>query len=114
MLVAVLHFIHGYGAAAPIVGHLVEALPAGSYLVASNATKDFLPDHVAALYDRMLASGQTDIWPRDRSEFAALFQGLDLVEPGIAAVNEWRAETEEGPRPTTVDVSVYGGVARLP
>lgn len=114
MLVAVLHFIHGHGAAAPIVAHLLDALPPGSYLVASNATKDFLPDHVAAVYDRMIASGQTDIWPRDRAEFAALFQGLDLVEPGIVAVNEWRVEPEEGPRPASADVSVYGAVARIP
>jgi hypothetical protein len=114
MLVAVLHFIHGRGTASPIVRHLLDELPPGSYLVASNATKDYLPDHVAAVYDNMLASGQTDIWPRDRAEFAALFQGLELVEPGIVAVSEWRAEQEERPSLAPADVSVYGAVARIP
>lgn len=114
MLVAVLHFIPGPGAAAPIVARLLDALPPGSYLVATNATKDFLSEPVAAVYDRMLATGQTDIWPRDRAEFADLLRDLDVVEPGVVPVNEWRAESEEAPRPASADVSVYGAVARLP
>ncbi|MEV8514094.1 SAM-dependent methyltransferase [Dactylosporangium sp. NPDC051484] len=114
MLIAVLHFVHGHGAAAPIVRQLLEALPSGSYLVASNATKDFSPPHIAAAYDAMIASGRTDAWPRDRAEFAELFGGLDLVEPGIVAVSEWRAESEPAPRPTAADVAVYGAVGRKP
>ncbi|MFY1636832.1 SAM-dependent methyltransferase [Solwaraspora sp. WMMB335] len=114
MLVAVLHFLHGPGAAAPIVGELLDALPPGSYLVASNATKDFLPAPVKAVYEQMLAAGQTDIWPREHAEFAALFNGLDLVPPGIVVVSDWRAEAEERPRPAAADVSVYGAVARVP
>ena len=114
MLIAVLHFIHGHGAAAPIVRHLLDALPAGSYLVASNATKDFSPPHVAAAYDEMIATGRTDAWPRDRAEFAELFDGLDLMEPGIVAVSEWRAEAEPKPRPVPAEVAVYGAVGRKP
>jgi S-adenosyl methyltransferase len=114
ILVAVLHFVHGEGAAKPIVRELVEALPSGSYVVISNATKDFLPDSIAAVYDRMLAAGQTDVWPRDRAEFSALFDGLELVDPGIVSVSEWRAAEEPGPRPSEMDVSVLGGVARIP
>lgn len=114
MLIAVLHFIHGEGAALPIVRELVQALPSGSYLVVSNATKDFLPDSIAAVYDRMLAAGQTDVWPRSRDEISALFDGLELVEPGIVSVSQWRAEREPAPRPSEMDVSVLGGVARIP
>jgi hypothetical protein len=114
MLVAVLHFIHGAGAGQPIVRELLAALPPGSYLVASNATKDVLPPEIAAVYDRMLAAGQTDIWPRDLAEFGALFEGLELVAPGVVPVNEWRAEHEPRPRPTAAEVAVYGAVARLP
>lgn len=114
MLVAVLHFLHGQGAATPVVRELLAALPSGSYLVASNATKDYLPDPVKAVYAQMLASGQTDIWPRDHAEFAALFEDLDLTPPGIVAVSDWRADAEEQPRPVAADVSVYGAVARIP
>ncbi|WP_433040775.1 SAM-dependent methyltransferase [Dactylosporangium sp. CS-033363] len=113
MLVAVLHFIHGEGAGLPIVRELLAALPPGSYLVASNATKDPSPPAVAALYDRMLAAGQTDIWPRDRAEFSALFEGLELVDPGVVLVNDWRSENEPPPRPTGAEVAVYGAVGML-
>ncbi|MFI7539841.1 SAM-dependent methyltransferase [Actinoplanes sp. NPDC049599] len=114
MLVAVLHFIQGPGAAGPIVRQLLDALPAGSYLAASNATKDFSPPAMAAGYDAMLASGRVDAWPRGRAEFTDLFHGLELVEPGVVAVSEWRAEHEPQPRPTPAEVAVYCGVGRKP
>ena len=114
MLVAVLHFIQGPGAAQPIVSQLLDALPPGSYLAASNATKDFAPPEMAARYDAMVASGRVDAWPRDRAEFTRLFDGLEVVEPGIVAVSEWRAEKEPQPRPTPAEVAVYCGVGRKP
>jgi hypothetical protein len=113
MLIAVLHFIHGQGAAAPVVRELLDALPSGSFLVASNATKDFSPPHIAAAYDAMIANGRTDAWPRDRAEFTALFDGLELLEPGVVAVSEWRAQDEPPPRPSPADVAVYGAVGRV-
>ena len=47
-------------------------------------------------------------------EFVQLvFSGLELVEPGVEIVSEWRP-TAIGPRPTATEVSNYGGVARKP
>jgi hypothetical protein len=112
MLVAVLHFIDGYGAGKPIVRELMEALPSGSYLVVTNATKDPLPPEMAAAYDAALAAGITNIWPRDRAEFTELFAGLELVEPGVTPVSEWRRT--EGERPDPAHIAVYGAVARKP
>ncbi|MFC6023635.1 SAM-dependent methyltransferase [Plantactinospora solaniradicis] len=113
MLIAVLHFVHGTGAATPIVRHLLGALPAGSYLVVSAATLDFHPPEGAAIQEAMLADGRTDVWARSRAEIADLFDGLELVEPGIVAVSDWRAETEPGFRPSPAEVALYGGVGRL-
>ena len=114
MLVAVLHFIEGYGAGAPIVRTLMDALPSGSHLVVTNATKDPLPPKMAADYDAALAAGVTNIWPRDRAEFTDLFSGLELVEPGVTPVSEWRAESEPEPRPNPAHIAMYGGVGRKP
>jgi hypothetical protein len=114
MLVAVLHFIEGYGAGAPIVRTLMDALPSGSFLVVTNATKDPLPAKMAADYDAALAAGVTNIWPRDRAEFTDLFAGLELVEPGVTPVSEWRAQDEPEPRPNPAHVSMYAGVGRKP
>jgi hypothetical protein len=114
MLIAVLHFVPEKGSAQPIVEELMAALPTGSYLVATNATKDPLPPQMAAMYDAALASGLTDIWPRDREEFGHLFDGLELVEPGIQICSQWRAEGEPEPRPDPAHVAMYGAVARKP
>jgi len=114
MLVAVLHFIEGYGAGGPIVRTMMDALPSGSYLVITNATKDPLPPKMAADYDAALAAGITNIWPRDRAEFTDLFAGLDLIAPGVQPVSEWRAQDEPEPRPNPAHIAVYGAVARKP
>jgi len=114
MLVAVLHFVQGYGAGRPIVRTLMDALPSGSFLVVTNATKDPLPAKMAADYDAALAAGVTNIWPRDRAEFTDLFAGLELVEPGVTPVSEWRAESEPEPRPNPAHIAMYGGVGRKP
>lgn len=114
MLIAVLHFVPGAGAAAPIVDALMDALPSGSYLVATNATKDPLPPAMAAAYDAALASGLTNIWPRDAAEFTTLFDGLDLLEPGVAIVSDWRPEDEPAVRADPAHVAMYGAVGRKP
>ncbi|GAA2468866.1 SAM-dependent methyltransferase [Winogradskya humida] len=113
MLVAVLHFIPGRGAAQPIVQHLLDALPAGSYLVATHATQDFMPPAQALAYQRMLDEGRSDVWTRDRAEFTALFEGLDLVAPGITPPSEWRPAVHMG-IPPREDVAVWSGVGRKP
>jgi hypothetical protein len=38
---------------------------------------------------------------------------MELLEPGIVSVSEWRAEHEPLPRPTVEDTAVYGAVARI-
>jgi hypothetical protein len=112
LLVAVLHFIHDDDQAVAVVRRLLDALPAGSYLVASNLTLDYAPPEQVAKHEELLASGRTDARARDRTGFARFFTGLELVPPGIVAVSDWQPDRDE--RPSAVDVSIYGAVARLP
>ena len=90
MLVAILHFVPGEGAARPLVRELLDALPSGSYLAATHFTTDYMPAEERERYAGMLAAGRSDIWPRDRKEFEALFEGLELAPPGVALATEWR------------------------
>jgi hypothetical protein len=116
MLVAVLHFLMDdrddpYG----IVRTLVDALPSGSYVTVTNVTTDFMPEHIRAATLQTAASGRHgDFQFRPREDFARFFDGLELVEPGIVSVHEWRAQDEPEPRPSAADVSVYGAIARKP
>jgi hypothetical protein len=114
MLVAVLHFIRGEGAANPIVKRLLSALAPGSYLVASHITTDFAPPEEAAKYHQLQASGRLDVWARCLAEYASFFDGLELVPPGIVACSEWRADDEPGERPSAAEVAFVTGVGRIP
>jgi hypothetical protein len=114
MLVAVLHFVPGEGAARPIVRTLLDALPSGSYLVASHSTYDLPPPEVVRRWKLLVEAGKVDIYSRPRAEFTALFDGLDLVEPGVVPVSEWRAAEEPQPRPDPRDIAMFAAVARKP
>ncbi|MBB5481141.1 SAM-dependent methyltransferase [Micromonospora parathelypteridis] len=116
MLVAVLHFVPDGDDPYALVRQLLDALPAGSYLAASHATHEYLPPEVAAEAKAAAKGGGPHglINLRTRDEFTRFFTDLDVVEPGITSVAEWRAESEPQPRPSVVEVSMYGGVARLP
>ncbi|MET7962340.1 SAM-dependent methyltransferase [Micromonospora zamorensis] len=116
MLVAVLHFVPDGDDPYALVRHLLDALPAGSWLAASHATHEYLPPAVAEQARAAARGGGPHglINLRTRDEFSCFFVDLDVVEPGITSVAEWRAENEPQPRPSVVDVSMYGGVARLP
>ncbi|MGA5302771.1 SAM-dependent methyltransferase [Nucisporomicrobium flavum] len=113
MLIAVLHFIHGHGAARPIVAELLAALPPGSYLVATHATSDFGTPEQQALYQQMVEDGKSDVWTRGRPEFAGLFDGLELIEPGVVPASEWRPQPGD-PVFANNEVNVWAGVGRKP
>jgi SAM-dependent methyltransferase len=111
MLVAVLHFIPDTDDPHGLVASLVRALAPGSYLMASHATYDFLPAQVADHVDRVASADGFCIRPKPA--FAAFFDGLDFVDPGVTLVSEWRADGEPQPRPAAGDVGCYGALARV-
>jgi hypothetical protein len=113
MLIAVLHFIHGHGAAKPIVDRLLGALPPGSYLVATHATSDFGTPEQQALYQQLVEQGKSDVWTRGRDEFADLFAGLELVEPGVVPASEWRPEPG-AEIPERSDINLWTAIGRKP
>jgi hypothetical protein len=113
MLIAVLHFIHGEGAAKPIVSRLLDALPSGSYLVATHATSDFGTPEQQALYQQLIAQGKSDVWTRSKEEFTDLFEGLELLEPGVVPASEWRPEPG-AEIPVNSDINIWTAVGRKP
>ena len=115
MLIAVLHFIVDRDDPYGIVRTLVDALPSGSYVAITNVTTDFMPAHIKAEAESSQATARYgDIRFRTLDEVARFFEGLELVEPGVVSITDWRAEHEPAPRPTAADVSVHGAVGRKP
>lgn len=106
-LVAIVHFLTDAEKPAQIVATLLDALPAGSFLVLSHATSDFADRSDAeAVYNQATATLNL----RPRPEVMRFFDGLELVEPGLTQVPFWRPDTT--PPSGSTEVGIYGGVAR--
>jgi hypothetical protein len=113
MLVAVLHFVGDEDKPAELVAALRDALPPGSFLVASHVTAEHNPAGSAA-GQRAYRGGGVSMRPRDSDEFAEIaFAGLELVPPGIVLVSEW-GRSDSGPLPPANEVNAYCGVAYKP
>jgi S-adenosyl methyltransferase len=111
MLVAVLHLVGPEDDPYGIVRQLMDAVPPGSYLLLSHVASDIEPEKMAEMgkrLNRLLAQKGTY---RSQPEVARFFAGLDVVEPGVVAVPNWRpdSEVEAGRR-----AAMWGGIGRKP
>ena len=113
VMLATLHLIQDDDKPAEIIAQLLDALPGGSYFVASHITMEHAADAIAAGQRTMRGAGLS-AQARSSDEFARLaFAGLELVPPGVVLVSEWRP-AGDGPRPAPAEVNCYGAVARKP
>ena len=115
LLIAVLHFVADEWDPRTILGTLLKALPAGSFLVASQITDEHDPATIRAAAD--IYRKATGIPARARradafEELAFTSQGLHIIEPGVVLVSEWRDQFRH--RPSAAQVSCYGAVGRKP
>jgi SAM-dependent methyltransferase len=113
LAVAVLHFVGDDEDPEGVLRTLREAMPAGSHFILSHATADLAPDAAMGVQRAYRAQG-VPLTLRSRELFAAFFEGLEVVPPGIEVVSDWRATEPAGARPAHADVSWYGGIGRLP
>ena len=92
-----------------IVARLMAATPTGSYLTISHPAIDIHHAQATAqrVYNERVSTPQT---LRTREQVARFFTGLDLVEPGLVQVHQWRPDPSDF-APEGV-VSAHGGVAR--
>jgi hypothetical protein len=92
-----------------IVRRLLDPLAPGSYLTVSDTVRDIdtgrVTEGTARLNQRM---GPTRLTLRSRPEFERFFDNLELVEPGIVPLPEWRAAGSKYPIPC------YAGMGRKP
>jgi hypothetical protein len=106
-----LAYISSDAEASAIMSALMAGASPGSYLALFHLASDLDPALPTAAGEWNRVSGQP-ITLRSRTEIADLIVGLDVVEPGLVPVSEWR--------PTTAGSSsghlapVYGVVARKP
>jgi hypothetical protein len=77
-----------------IVNRLMAPCTAGSFLVISHPASDIDPEQVAGFTPRFNESGPEQMTRRDRAGVTRLFDGLDLVGPGVTRTAKWRPDSD--------------------
>jgi O-methyltransferase involved in polyketide biosynthesis len=108
LLVAVLHFVDPQ-VAARAVERYVRSLAPGSMVAISAACADDLDAPDVARIRAVYAASPSPFVFHDPTRFAALFDGLELCEPGIVEVSQWR---DAGAPLTYSGMSFLAGIAR--
>ncbi|WP_406288623.1 SAM-dependent methyltransferase [Embleya sp. NBC_00896] len=112
MLVAILHFIKDDENPREIIAELRAALPSGSMLLMSHASFDANPNQGRAGADGW-KNASAEMNMRSYDDILAMFDGFDLVEPGLRT--HWNPDAEpEEPLDAVENVWGYGAVGIKP
>jgi hypothetical protein len=106
IMIDILNFLED---AAEVLGRLVAALPAGSYVAVMQPSKD---ERLAGAARRWNQLAETPVFLRDCEQVGRWFAGLELVDPGIVEVHQWRPAPGAPEFPD--GVPLLGAVARKP
>jgi hypothetical protein len=109
MLMAILQHVGDADDPYAIVATLLGALPAGSYLALSHPASDIEAEAQGEMAERLNQTMAEKVTMRDRAQVTRFFDGLELVEPGLVRVPEWRPESELEARSPA---GLWGGVGR--
>ena len=107
LCVAVLHLVRDEEDPAGVIAGFREPMVSGSHLVLSQFAAESDPAGMARL--RAVADGTpVETYFRSRDEIRRFFDGLELLEPGVVSVDEWR---QDGIAAAT-RLKIMGGVGR--
>lgn len=113
LTVAVYHFIPDSDSPLALLKRYREALPSGSFLALSHVTTDVMSEQIQQLIG-LYRSSQNPVTARTRAEFTAMFEGFELVEPGVVFTPEWHPESAEDVGEHPEQSAVYAAVGRKP
>ena len=114
LLFSVLHFVADADDPKGFLAAYREATVPGSYLAMTHGTADYRPKEAKAARD-VYARSSHQVTSRSREAVLDLFDGYELVEPGLTDAILWRPDPQAPPDPLGGDVarySLYGAVGR--
>jgi hypothetical protein len=111
VLMAVLQHIPDEENPREVVAQLVDAVPGGSYLVVSHPASDIDAQSMAEMARRLNRLMSQSVTLRSHTEVSRFFDGLDVAEPGVVRIPEWRPDS---PAEAASPATMWGGAARKP
>ena len=111
LLVAILHHLEDHDDPAGLVHAYLDAVPSGSYLFITHFCRSVpAAADLEQFFQTMLGSGRF----RTLEEIGGYFTGLEMVEPGLVPVMQWRPEAPVRRKPTVGERLHVAGIARKP
>jgi O-methyltransferase involved in polyketide biosynthesis len=112
MLLGILGHVEDDDQARSIVARLLDGLAPGSYLTICEGTNDHYPSGVEAqeFYNE---TGAAPYRLRSARQIAELFEGLELVDPGVVSCPRWRPDPDDR-RALLTEMGQVAGVGRKP
>ena len=107
LFLAVMHLVAPAEDPAGIVATFRDQVAPGSHIALCQFAADSDPAGMAR-FDEIYANSPVKITFRTRDEIRQLFDGFELLPPGLVDVADWRPETETQP----TSMKVAGGVGR--
>ncbi|WP_275477739.1 SAM-dependent methyltransferase [Herbidospora cretacea] len=112
MLMGILGYMTDADKPYEIVRALMDPLPSGSYLVVWDGSNVVTGEALDKAQDDLNEGPGAPYTLRDQEEISRFFDGLELVEPGVVPITQWRPDADPFGPPQPVDALV--GVARKP
>jgi hypothetical protein len=120
LMLAILHHLNDHENPGGVAARLIAALPSGSYVAISHFHDpgEKQPDAsrkaliVEKIFNERLGTGR---W-RSEQEILSYLPGLDVLEPGLVPLQEWRPDDDPGEPVDQTDTyyTFVGAVARKP
>lgn len=95
LCIAVLHFV-GRDLAPEIMTQYRKVMVPGSHLAISAASFEGLPLSTVRELESIYSSSNANLVFRTQSQIEQLFEGFELLDPGLTLVTRWRTEGEGG------------------
>jgi hypothetical protein len=108
MFLSVLGHVADFDEARSIVARVMAAVPSGSYLALCDSVETS-----AAHAEALAMYAETGAVPYRQCSLEQIrqcFEGLEMVDPGLVSITQWRPDTVEVGRAEPIDA--YGAVAR--
>ncbi|HEX6518661.1 MAG TPA: SAM-dependent methyltransferase [Streptosporangiaceae bacterium] len=109
IIFGVFHFFAESGTARGIVNRIAADLVPGSYLALTHLARDVEGKDLTETFSRLNQMMEESVILRSRDEVTALFGGLEIVEPGVVQLPQWRPEPGTAP---TGPLPMWVGLAR--
>jgi O-methyltransferase involved in polyketide biosynthesis len=112
ILSGIVNFVMDDAEAHAVVSQFLSAVPSGSYLLISHPTTEVNGEAVQESMRQWNESGAAPIRTRTVAEIRGLFDGLEILEPGVVTCTAWRPDP--GHPGITDVVSEFVAVGRKP